>query len=448
MKMIEVNNVSMRFNMAKEKHESLKEYFLAAVQGKLQFEEFYALRDVSLTVHKGEFHGIIGLNGSGKSTLLKVISGVFKPTAGNVVVHGSIAPLIELGAGFDMDLTARENIYLNGTVLGLTPKYIDEKFDEIVDFSELREFLDVPLKNYSSGMVARIAFAIATITKPDVLIADEILSVGDFMFQEKCEERMRQLMSGGTTVLLVSHSIGQIERMCDHVTWLEKGRVKMQGEAAEESIIEALCNVAARPEKFDAVVLIRGGGSRSDLNCFNAYRLCAHIAQFPLPILTGIGHDKDTSVADMVAHTALKTPTAVAGWLVERMTGVEGWLDTAALQLRDASAGIFRRHELRLAELGSEIAHQSALLLLRRNEQLTRWSDELSAAVGELLRRQHTRLTTAEELIASRSPEHILSLGFAIIHRGDETVTSAKGLSSGDTLRVELSDGTFDATVK
>ncbi len=219
MKMIEVNNVSMRFNMAKEKHESLKEYFLAAVQGKLQFEEFYALRDVSLTVHKGEFHGIIGLNGSGKSTLLKVISGVFKPTAGNVVVHGSIAPLIELGAGFDMDLTARENIYLNGTVLGLTPK--------------LREVLDVPLKNYSSGMVARIAFAIATITKPDVLIADEILSVGDFMFQEKCEERMRQLMSGGTTVLLVSHSIGQIERMCDHVTWLEKGRVKMQGEAAE-----------------------------------------------------------------------------------------------------------------------------------------------------------------------------------------------------------------------
>jgi len=222
----------------------------------------------------------------------------------------------------------------------------------------------------------------------------------------------------------------------------------MQGEAAEESIIEALCNVAARPEKFDAVVLIRGGGSRSDLNCFNAYRLCAHIAQFPLPILTGIGHDKDTSVADMVAHTALKTPTAVAGWLVERMTGVEGWLDTAALQLRDASAGIFRRHELRLAELGSEIAHQSALLLLRRNEQLSRWSDELSTAVGELLRRQHTRLTTAEELIASRSPEHILSLGFAIVHRGDETVTSAKGLSSGDTLRVELSDGTFDATVK
>ena len=233
MSMIEVNNVSMRFNMAKEKHESLKEYFLAAVQGKLQFEEFYALRDVSLKVEKGEFYGLIGLNGSGKSTLLKVIAGVYKPSMGSVTVNGSIAPLIELGAGFDMDLTARENIYLNGTVLGLTPKYIDSKFDEIVEFSELRDFLDVPLKNYSSGMVSRIAFSIATITKPDILIADEILSVGDFMFQEKCEKRMAELMGGGTTVILVSHSIDQIERMCDRVTWLEKGRVRMTGTTAE-----------------------------------------------------------------------------------------------------------------------------------------------------------------------------------------------------------------------
>lgn len=231
MNMIEVNDVSMRFNMAKEKHESLKEYFLAAVQGKLQFEEFYALRNVSFNVEKGDFYGLIGLNGSGKSTLLKIISGVFKPSSGSTVVRGTIAPLIELGAGFDMDLTARENIYLNGTVLGMTPKYIDSKFDEIVAFSELEEFLDVPLKNYSSGMVSRIAFAIATVTKPDVLIADEILSVGDFLFQEKCEKRMRELMSGGTTVILVSHSIGQIERMCNRVTWLEKGRVRMQGDA-------------------------------------------------------------------------------------------------------------------------------------------------------------------------------------------------------------------------
>ena len=230
MNMIEVRNVSMRFNMAKEKHESLKEYFLAAVQGKLQFGEFYALRDVSFDVEKGDCYGLIGLNGSGKSTLLKVISGVFKPSQGSTVVHGTIAPLIELGAGFDMDLTARENIYLNGTVLGMTPKYIDSKFDEIVEFSELRDFLDVPLKNYSSGMVSRIAFSIATVTKPDVLIADEILSVGDFLFQEKCEKRMNELMGGGTTVILVSHSIDQIERLCNRVTWLEKGRVRMTGD--------------------------------------------------------------------------------------------------------------------------------------------------------------------------------------------------------------------------
>lgn len=229
MSMIEVNNVSMRFNMAKEKHESLQEYFLAAVQGRLQFEEFYALRDVSLTVERGDFYGLVGLNGSGKSTLLKVISGVFKPSAGSVTVRGTIAPLIELGAGFDFDLTARENIFLNGTVLGMTPKYIREKFDEIVEFSELRDFLDIPLKNYSSGMVSRLAFAVATTTKPDVLIADEILAVGDFLFQQKCEKRMQELMGGGTTVILVSHSIEQIERMCNKVTWLEKGRVRMQG---------------------------------------------------------------------------------------------------------------------------------------------------------------------------------------------------------------------------
>mgnify|MGYP000638707655 FL=1 len=447
MKMIEVNNVSMRFNMAKEKHESLKEYFLAAVQGKLQFEEFYALRDVSLTVHKGEFHGIIGLNGSGKSTLLKVISGVFKPTAGNVVVHGSIAPLIELGAGFDMDLTARENIYLNGTVLGLTPKYIDEKFDEIVDFSELREFLDVPLKNYSSGMVARIAFAIATITKPDVLIADEILSVGDFMFQEKCEERMRQLMSGGTTVLLVSHSIGQIERMCDHVTWLEKGRVKMQGEAAEESIIEALCNVAARPEKFDAVVLIRGGGSRSDLNCFNAYRLCAHVAQFPLPVVTGIGHDKDTSVADMVAHTALKTPTAVAGWLVERMAETDGWLDCAALQLNDMTKAAMHASEVRLERLSGEVRRLSGELLTRQTLRLEHFTGLLPDAARDFLARQGVRLGNAAELIAGRSPERILRLGFAVLRAGGRAVTSAGSVAEGEQVEIEVSDGKIDATV-
>ena len=233
MNAIEVRNVSMRFNLSKEKHESLKEYFVALLKGKLQFDEFYALKDVDLTVEPGDFYGLVGLNGSGKSTLLKVIAGVYKPTEGSCTVNGTIAPLIELGAGFDMDLTARENIYLNGTVLGFTPKYLDEKFDEIVEFSELREFLDVPLKNYSSGMVARIAFAIATITKPDILIADEILSVGDFLFQQKCEERMRQLLEGGTTVILVSHSIEQVERMCNKVAWINKGEKIMDGPTAE-----------------------------------------------------------------------------------------------------------------------------------------------------------------------------------------------------------------------
>lgn len=227
---IQVNDVSMRFNLAKEKSESLKEYFLQIAHGKLKFDEFYALKNVSLDVQPGDFYGLIGLNGSGKSTLLKVISGVYKPTSGSCTVRGTIAPLIELGAGFDMDLTARENIYLNGTVLGFSPKYLDEKFDEIVEFSELQDFLDVPLKNYSSGMVARIGFAIATITKPDILIADEVLSVGDFLFQQKCEKRMQELMAGGTTVILVSHSIEQIERMCSKVAWLSHGHLKMDGD--------------------------------------------------------------------------------------------------------------------------------------------------------------------------------------------------------------------------
>ena len=199
---IEIQNVSMCFNLASEKHESLKEYFLAMIQGRLHYDEFYALKNVSLNIMPGDFYGLVGLNGSGKSTLLKTIAGVYKPTRGRVVVRGTIAPLIELGAGFDMDLT----------VLGFSPKYLDEKFDEIVEFSELQNFLDVPLKNYSSGMVARIGFAIATITKPQILIADEVLSVGDFLFQQKCEKRMQELMAGGTTVILVSHSIEQIER--------------------------------------------------------------------------------------------------------------------------------------------------------------------------------------------------------------------------------------------
>ena len=243
---IKVDNVSMCFNLSTEKHESLKEYLLAMVQGRLQYDEFYALRDVSLDIMPGDFYGLVGLNGSGKSTLLKTIAGVYKPSKGKVTVNGTIAPLIELGAGFDMDLTARENIYLNGTVLGFSPKYLDEKFDEIVEFSELQNFLDVPLKNYSSGMVARIGFAIATITKPDILIADEVLSVGDFLFQQKCEKRMKELMAGGTTVILVSHSIEQIERMCSKGAWLSHGRLRMNGDT------QTVCNAYKAVQRGEA----------------------------------------------------------------------------------------------------------------------------------------------------------------------------------------------------
>ena len=227
---IEVKNVSMKFNMSKEKIDSIKEYFVKLVKGKLLYTEFYALTDISFEIKKGEVFGIVGLNGSGKSTLLKVISGILKPSTGSAVVHGSISPLIELGSGFDPNLTARENIYLNGYVLGYTKAYIDKNFNSIVEFSELEGFLDVPIKNFSSGMVARLGFAIATIVKPDILIVDEILAVGDYKFQEKCEKRIQDMMSGGTTVIIVSHSITQIERLCTRVLWLEKGKMKMIGE--------------------------------------------------------------------------------------------------------------------------------------------------------------------------------------------------------------------------
>ena len=199
----------------------------------LYFEDFVALDNISFDIKKGDVFGIVGLNGCGKSTTLKVISGILKPTKGTVETCGTIAPLIELGAGFDMELTARENIYLNGSVLGYSKKFMDEKFQEIVDFSEMHDFLDVPMKNYSSGMVARIGFAIATVTTPDILIVDEILAVGDFLFQQKCEERINQMMNDDTTVIIVSHSIEQIERLCKHCVWLEKGKIKMIGDTKE-----------------------------------------------------------------------------------------------------------------------------------------------------------------------------------------------------------------------
>ena len=227
---VEVKNVTMEFNMSKEKVDSIKEYFIKLVKRELHFEQFLALKDVSVTIEQGDVFGIVGLNGSGKSTLLKVSSGILKPTKGTVKTVGTISPMIELGAGFDMDLTARENIFLNGSVLGYSKQMMEEKFDEILEFSELQPFVDVAVKNYSSGMVARLAFAIATITKPDILIVDEILAVGDFLFQQKCEKRIREMMDRGTTVIIVSHTIEQIERLCKHVLWLEHGNMKMLGD--------------------------------------------------------------------------------------------------------------------------------------------------------------------------------------------------------------------------
>ena len=234
--MIKVDNVSMRFNLGIEKNFSLKLFFINLFKPRKKKEkktDFWALKDVSFEVRRGEVVGFIGSNGAGKSTMLKVIAGVMKPTKGKVEVHGNICPMIELGAGFDLDLTARENIFLNGAVLGYSKKFIEEKFDEIVEFSELKDFLDVPVRNFSSGMTARLAFSIATVVDPEILIVDEILSVGDMAFQAKSEAKMRNMIGGGTTVLFVSHSLAQIENLCDRAIWLEHGQVVKTGPAKE-----------------------------------------------------------------------------------------------------------------------------------------------------------------------------------------------------------------------
>jgi len=231
--MVDVRDVSMEFNITSEKVDSIKEYITRLLSGDLHFKSFYALTGVSFTIRRGEIFGIVGLNGSGKSTLLKVISGIMKPTVGSVRLYGTLSPLIELGAGFDSNLTGRENIFLNGSVLGYPRKFMRSIFDEIVEFSELEEFLDVPLKNYSSGMQARLGFAIATVVKPQILIVDEVLAVGDFKFQEKCEKRITELIEGDTTVILVSHSIEQIIKLCNRVVWLDHGHMKMIGPTLE-----------------------------------------------------------------------------------------------------------------------------------------------------------------------------------------------------------------------
>lgn len=230
---IKVDHVSMKFNLASERFDGFKEYVIRSLKKEIKYNEFWALKDVSFDVYKGDSLGLIGLNGSGKSTMLKTIAGVLKPTKGTVSVRGNVAPLIELGAGFDFELTAKENIYLNGALLGHSRDVMNEHYEDIVEFSELRDFMDVPVKNFSSGMVSRLAFAIATIGVPDILIVDEVLSVGDFRFQQKCEQRIRNMMEQGATILFVSHSIQQVKDICNKVVWLEHGNMKRFGDAAE-----------------------------------------------------------------------------------------------------------------------------------------------------------------------------------------------------------------------
>lgn len=231
--MIDVDHVTIRFNLSSQKVDNLKEYLVKLVKHELMFQEFLAVKDVSFQVHKGEAWGLIGANGSGKSTMLKAISGIMKPYKGTVTVNGSVAPLIELGAGFDPECTARENIYLNGCVLGHSEKFMREHFDEIVEFAEIGQFLDSPIKNFSSGMKARLGFSVATMIKPDILIVDEVLAVGDYKFQQKCMKRMRELLDGGTTLLFVSHNTDQVRNLCDHAVWLDHGVARMQGEVNE-----------------------------------------------------------------------------------------------------------------------------------------------------------------------------------------------------------------------
>lgn len=230
---VSVQNVSMMFRLSRNREYRVKEYLLNVLRGRLAYEEFWALRDVSFQLERGESLGLIGANGSGKSTLLKLIAGIMRPTEGKVQVRGSIAPLIEINGGFDRTLSARENIYLTGAMHGHTRAYMESRFDEIIAFAELEKFVDVPVANYSSGMLSRLGFAIATLSNADIVIADEVLSVGDARFRKKCEARMQDMLDEGTTILFVSHSAAQVEKVCRRAIWLEMGRVRMDGPSRE-----------------------------------------------------------------------------------------------------------------------------------------------------------------------------------------------------------------------
>jgi lipopolysaccharide transport system ATP-binding protein len=236
---IQVENATVRFNMASEKIDSIKEYFVKVVKKQLRFQEFLALKDINLDIKHGESWGIVGRNGAGKSTLLKLICGILAPDKGSVAVYGSISPMLELGAGFDPDLTAGENVFLEGAILGRSRAFMREHYDEIVEFSELQDFMKMPVKNYSSGMQARLGFATATVVDPEILIVDEVLAVGDMAFQAKCEKRIHEMLEHATTLLLVSHDNGMVQRLCKNAIWMRQGEIVMSGDAAE------VCNAYA-----------------------------------------------------------------------------------------------------------------------------------------------------------------------------------------------------------
>lgn len=252
--MLEINNVSMRFILSREKIQHLKDYIIKFLTRKIKYKDFYALKDVSFHVYKGDRVGILGLNGAGKSTLLKAIAGVYKPTSGTIKKRGKVIPLLELGAGFEKQYTGRENVYLYGAVLGYSKEFLQSKYDEIVEFSELQKFMDVPIMNYSSGMRARLGFSIATIVEPEILILDEVLSVGDAKFKKKSEEKIMSMMKDDVTVLFVSHSSSQVRKICNKAIILEQGRLMAQGTADEMCAIydrmiagETFAQVMANP---------------------------------------------------------------------------------------------------------------------------------------------------------------------------------------------------------
>lgn len=375
--MIEVDHVSMVFNIASEQLNSLKEYAIALSRRELRFKEFYALNDVSFKVKQGDVFGILGTNGSGKSTILKIIAGVLEPTRGTCKVGGSIAPLIELGAGFDLELTARENIFLNGALLGYSKKFIQQNFDEIVDFAEVRDFLDMPMKNYSSGMVARIAFAIATVIVPDVLIVDEVLSVGDFMFQQKCERRIQSLIKDhGVTVLIVSHNNAQIERLCNKAVWIEKGHLRAIGSAKEVCGIYRAVGGRSGSAESEAVVL----------------EALSHCNASDAPRSISLAGENRYGTAAKIATQAKSNPSTV--FVTNSDSGVENYvanslagltdgmvLTTASDFIPDATAQeLHHVHPSRIVVVGDEVnvdAHaEASLRTLCPNAAVTRIEDK------------------------------------------------------------------------